>query len=118
MRKIIRLKFIASILLLVMLAVAVNGAHESAHALHISVKSASASATVPTPGADDIPCTPFDHQQDYDGCDICCNCACHASLTILPFQLSYNPVVAKLHTFDLFESLPEVYLSKFVPPQI
>lgn len=116
MRKFIHLKVISSILLLVMLSVTINGAHESAHAMQSPVNSASSALDAPAP--DDPPCTPFEHHHDYDGCDSCVNCSCHASLTIEPFQLSYNPVISDLHTFDPFKHLPEVYLSKFVPPQI
>lgn len=99
-----------------MLCLTVNGAHESAHAMQTPV----AAADTDRGAADShhTPCTPFEHSQDYDGCDSCVNCACHASLTILPFQLNYNPSVSTLSTPDLFTFLPEVYLSKFVPPQI
>lgn len=116
MRKFIHLKFISSILLLVMLGGAIIGAHESAHAMQSPVNSTSSAMDAPAP--DDTPCAPFEHQHDYDGCDSCVNCSCHASLTIEPFQLSYNPVISDLHRFDPFKYLPEVYLSRFVPPQI
>ena len=99
-----------------MLTVTLNGAHESAHAMQSPVTTASRAAEAQTPH--DTPCTPFEHHQDYDGCDSCVNCACHASLTVLPFQLSYNPIILDLSTFDPFRHLPEVYLSKFIPPQI
>ncbi len=116
MRKFIHLKFVSSVLLLVMLGVTINGAHESAHAMQSPVKSASSALDAPAP--DDTPCTPFEHHQDYDGCDSCVNCACHASLTIQPLQLSYNPIVSELQPYAPFRFIPEVYLSKFIPPQI
>jgi len=99
-----------------MLTVTLNGAHESAHAMQSQVTVASSAVDAPTPH--DTPCTPFEHHQDYDGCDSCVNCACHASLTVLPFQLSYNPIIVDLSTFDPFKHVPEVHLSKFIPPQI
>lgn len=113
MRKFIHLKFFSSVLLLVMLSVTINGAHESAHAMQSPASSASSA-----PAPDDTPCTPFEHHQDYDGCDSCVNCACHASMPVLSFNLGYNPVISALSTSDPFKYLPEVYLSKFVPPQI
>ncbi|PKN16446.1 MAG: hypothetical protein CVU66_00920 [Deltaproteobacteria bacterium HGW-Deltaproteobacteria-23] len=116
MRKFIHLKLISTVLLLVMLAVTIQGAHESAHALQTPAHAASSAEEAPA--SHDTPCTPFEHHQDYDGCDSCVNCPCHASFTIQPLQLSYNPVISDLHTFDPFKYLPEVYLSKFVPPQI
>jgi len=45
------------------------------------------------------------------------NCACHASVTIQQFQLSYNPSILKLNLSEPFKYLPEVFLSKFIPPQ-
>lgn len=116
MRKFIHLKFISSFLLLVMVSVTINGAHESAHAMQSPVNSANSSLETQSPH--DAPCTPFEHHQDYDGCDSCVNCACHASMPVLSFKLGYDPVISELSTSDLFKYLPEVYLSKFVPPQI
>ena len=116
MRKFIHLKFISSVLLLAMLTVTLNGAHESAHAMQSPVNTASSAVETPVPH--DTPCTPFEHHQDNDGCDSCVNCACHASLTIQPIQLGYNPVISNLQIFEPFRFLPEVYLPKFIPPQI
>lgn len=101
----------------VMLTVTLQGAHESAHAMKSPVNATSSTLENQAPH-DNTPCTPFEHHQDYDGCDSCVNCACHASLTILPFQLSYNPIILDLIPVDLFKHLPEVYLTKFIPPQI
>lgn len=119
MRKLVPLKFFAAILLLAMLAVTVNGVHESAHAMTTVTGGSPHSVTAPQPvDANDTPCTPFEHHQDHDGCDSCVNCSCHASMTVWPFVLDYNPVISALSLFDPFKHLPEVYLSKFVPPQI
>ncbi len=63
------------------------------------------------------PCSPHEQHNDYDGCDTCSNCACHASLTIQQFQLRYNPMILDLSTSHPFKHLPEVFLSKFIPPQ-
>jgi len=117
MRKFIHLKFFAAILLLVMLTVTLHSTHESAHAMQSPVNP-TISALEDQATHDNTPCTPFEHHRDYDGCDSCVNCACHASLTIGPFQLSYNPVISELQPYDPFRLLPEVYLTKFIPPQI
>jgi len=116
MSKFIHLKFLSSLLLLVLLSATINGVHESAHAMQSPVNTASSALEAAPPH--DTPCTPFEHHQDYDGCDSCVNCACHASFTIQPLQLSYNPIILDLSTFAPFKHLPEVYLSKFIPPQI
>jgi hypothetical protein len=39
-------------------------------------------------------------------------------LTVQPLQLGYNPLILNLSTSDPFKHLPEVYLPKFIPPQI
>ncbi len=116
MRKFIHLKITSTLLLLVILAVTLSCAHESAHALQSPVNTAF--SAMESAASHDTPCPPCEHHQDYDGCDSCVNCACHASLTVQPFQLSYNPIIVNLSRFDLFKHLPEVHLSKFIPPQI
>lgn len=105
---------------MIMLTVTIHGACESAHAVQgyetARIEQIS-HAEVSTPHHH-CPCAPQEQHNDYDGCDACVNCSCHASLTVHPFQLNYNPLIADLNTHDPFRSLPEVYLTKFIPPQI
>jgi len=120
MRNKIPLKFFAKLLLVVMLTVAINGVHENSHAMQSPVAAAddhglnsdNASAT------HQCPCPPFEQHKDCDGCDNCINCTCHAPLTVQPLQLDYKPIIVNLSMSDSFKHLPEVYLSKFIPPQI
>jgi len=65
----------------------------------------------------DSPSCPLEQHNDFDGCDTCINCSCHATLIIQPFLLSYNPITLDLRTSDPFKHLPEVYLDRFIPPQ-
>lgn len=122
MRKKIPFKFLTRLLLLVMLTVTINGVHESAHALQSRVaaedqeEAHSAHSALSAPHQ--CPCTPFEGHKDYDDCDTCVNCSCHAPLTVQPLKLVYNPIVVALSTYDPYRLLPEVYLSKFIPPQI
>jgi hypothetical protein len=118
MRKLIPIKFISRILLVILLIVTINDVHESAHATEnhlIAADAQSVHSDISAPHQ--CPCTPLESQKDYDGCETCVNCVCHAPLTVQPFKLIYNPSVAVLNAFDLFKYLPEVYLSKFIPPQ-
>jgi len=119
MRKIIPLKYFAKLLLMVMLTVTINAVHESAHAMQSHVTAVSGRAPHPEISAShQCPCAPLGQHKDYDGCDSCINCACHAPLTIQPIQLSYNPsILDDLYASDPFKFLPPVYLSKFIPPQ-
>jgi hypothetical protein len=103
---------------MILLTVTINGVHESAHAMqsHVTVASDQASASEIS-ASHQCPCTPLEQHKDYDGCNTCVNCTCHAPLTIQPFQLSYNPsVLDDLYASAPFNFLPEVYLSLFVPP--
>lgn len=119
MRKQIPLIFFSRLLLMVMLAVMGNGVHESAHGMQTHVTAASDQASPSEISAShQCPCAPLEQHNDYDGCDTCVNCTCHAPLTIQPFQLSYNPsILDNLYASDPFKHLPEVYLTRFIPPQ-
>ena len=112
-------KFISWVILVVMLTATIHCVHESAHAMQSNVAEADNQglhSEISTPHQ--CPCTPLEQHNDDDGCDTCINCTCHAPLAIQPLQLSYNPIISNLSTSDPFKHLPEVYLSKFVPPQI
>ncbi|HEX5772975.1 MAG TPA: hypothetical protein VFY07_01535 [Geomobilimonas sp.] len=53
-----------------------------------------------------------------DDCASSCYCSCHLPLTS-QFGLSvHTPLVSTLVPFDSFFHFPEVYLPKFIPPQI
>lgn len=118
MRKLIPLKFVSQLLLMIMLIVAVNGVHESAHAMQDHVKASSDQASLSQISAPhQCPCTPLEQHKDYDVCDNCINCACHAPLGVQQLVISYDPIVLSLHLSDPYQYLPEVFLSKFIPPQ-
>lgn len=118
MRKSIHLKIFLLVLLAVIQTVAVNGVYGSACSMQSYVTDVSdqdvpmeISASLPQP------CSPCGQCKDYDGCDTCINCACHTPLPFQQFQLSYNPIISDLTIPYPFKSFPEVYLSKFIPPQ-
>ena len=118
MRKLIPNKFFPQLLLLVMLTMTINGVFESAHAMQSHVAAADgqglhSEASVLHQG----PWTPLEQHKDNDGCDTCINCACHAPLTVQPYQLVYNPIILNLGSSEPFTYQPEVYLPKFIPPQ-
>jgi len=102
-----------------MFTVTIDGVLESAHAMQSHVIAAGDQASPSEISAShQCPCSPLEQHKDYDGCDTGVNCACHAPLTMQPIQLSYNPsILDNLYASDPFKHLPEVYLSKFIPPQ-
>jgi len=119
MRKFIHLKFFSWVLLVVTLTVTINGVHNNAHAMQSQIAAASVQvSTSEITASHHCPCIPHDQHEDADCCDTCINCACHAPLTVQPLQLGYNPIISELSAPDPFKHLPEVYLSKFIPPQI
>ncbi|MFA7404018.1 MAG: hypothetical protein WC007_08490 [Pelobacteraceae bacterium] len=118
MRKLIPLKFFSRLLLVVLLTATINCVHESAHAMQSNVKMANDQSLSEISSPHHCPCSPLEQHKDNDGCDNCINCACHAPLTVQHFKFSYNPSILDLQTSDPFKFLPEVYLSKFIPPQI
>lgn len=119
MEKIFPSKFISQLLLVVMLTMTIAGVHESEHAMQCHVKKMSGQTTpVECTTSHLNPCSPYEQHKDFDGCDTCANCTCHAPLANQPVLISYNPVVLTLHTFEPFRFLPKVFLSKFIPPQI
>lgn len=64
------------------------------------------------------PSCPIDEHSTADHCDSSCHCACHAPLTAQPVQVVCSQLIAPLVFPELFKALPEVYLSKFIPPHI
>jgi len=107
------------ILLVIMLTVTINGAHACAHDMdsHLSAAGGQASP-LEISASHHCPCCPVEQHNDCDDCDACMNCACHAPLAIQSFQIDYNPSILDLSASDPFKHLPDVYLSKFIPPHI
>jgi len=119
MRKLSTQKFISQLMFLVMLTMTISGVHGSAHAMQSNVTSANEQASHSEVSAPhQCPCAPLEQHKDYDGCDTCVNCTCHAPLNNESLQISYNPSILTLHFSDPFKFIPEVFLSKFIPPQI
>lgn len=119
MQKIIPIKLVSQLILIVLLTVMINGVHESAHAMqsHVSYLVNQQTLHTESCSAQHCPCAPQEQHKDFDGCDTCTSCACHAPLTVETFALRYDPVVVMFRPFDSFKYLPEVFLSKFIPPQ-
>lgn len=119
MQKIIPKNIISQLLCVVMLTMLITAVHESVHAIQCQVKSVSEQAIRSEIAVShQSPCSPLDQHKDFDGCDTCANCTCHAPLSSQPVQISYHPVVLTLHTSEPYRFLPKVFLSKFIPPQI
>ncbi len=106
-------------MLLVILAITLHGVAESAHAMQEwAARSDNAAVCHIEAGAgQQCPCAPSPEHKDLDGCDTCVNCICHAPLPMQQLVLHYSPVVRDLIFSEPNQFLPEVFLSKFIPPQ-
>ncbi len=120
MRYVMPLKSISTLLLAVLFCIILGGVCDRAHATQAGgVTTVSCAQTVSHAGADcDIPVCPTDEEDGHADCDFCCDCACHLSLSLDSFSFNYLPLLSDIQSFDRFAFLPEVFLSKFVPPQL
>lgn len=113
-------KSVSFVLLAVMLTFATAGFSHGACAEDVpgsSVASADAVTSSIAAGTQGPVCPCDDHSTDSGHCGISCQCPCHASLTPQPVQVGCSPQISPLLFFEPFKALPEVYLSKFIPPQ-
>jgi hypothetical protein len=110
-------KIVTWALLIVTLFVTINCVHESAHAVQRDMAATGDTEQSTVSASHQCPFAPLEQHEDYDGCDACVNCACHAPLAFQQFQLSYRPMILALNTTYLFKHPPEVFLPKFIPPQ-
>jgi len=119
MRSAIYLKFISWVMLVVVSSFTLHCVRESAHAMQERAAAAGEQTSDTQVSAQHhCPCSPVGEHTDYDDCDSCADCACHAHLTVQPFQFISNPTISDLCMIDSFRHLPEVYLTRFIPPQI
>jgi len=113
MIKFIPLKFFSAVLVVALLILTIGGAFEAAHTKSLLSAASDQVAQSDLFDSNHCPICPPEHKD----CDVCINCVCHSFLTIQQFQLSYNPLIFDLAASEPFKHLPEVYLSKFIPPQ-
>jgi hypothetical protein len=101
-----------------MVSAILGGACENAHATPGGDLLRSQGAVSHLDQGHQCPCCPVEGEADTHGCDCSCDCACHASLAAQPYSYCYTPVSSDLRTSEPFAYLPEVFLSKFIPPQL
>ncbi len=67
--------------------------------------------------AGQCPTCPGDTNPGADHDAAACYCACHLPVINQPFNIHRAPIAGDLIAFEPFTAMPEVYLSKFIPPQ-
>jgi len=85
------------------------GAHETATSqlLVLSQSPESSSPDAPSPS----------HSPDDHLCTGDCSCPCQAPLSFPMISVSYTPLLVSFQHVEPARYIPEVYLSKFIPPQ-
>ena len=66
---------------------------------------------------DHCPNCPERSHPESDDCASSCGCLCHLPASMQSIRITHSPVITEIVFFEPFTALPEVYLSKFIPPQ-
>lgn len=64
------------------------------------------------------PSCPVDEHSVPGHCDSSCHCSCFAPLKAETVQVGCSPPASRLTFYEPYQSFPEVYPSRFIPPQI
>lgn len=105
------------ILLLAMVTGMVHGAFGSVHH-HGCDQTISTHQHLDAASTHPCPSCPSHTHDDGDDRGSCMSCSCHAPLTVQQYRLDLVPLFSSdLTPLDAFTHLPEVFLSKFIPPQ-
>ena len=111
-------KFTSVGLILVILAVSFLGLCRETHAAEESWVAPAPECSQKIDASDDHrPACPHEEQSDVDQCASSCYCSCHLPVTVQPLRLLHVPIISRLLVYEPFTALPEVFLSKFIPPQ-
>ncbi|WP_250678760.1 hypothetical protein [Geomonas sp. Red32] len=113
-------KYVSLLMVMVTLTVSLSTFCRSACASELSIGASSPGGTVIVASLASLPDVPIDHDHHGEGdhCDSCCHCPCHAPLTVPSLHLVPVPVATSLVFHEPFQSIPEVYLPKYIPPHI
>ncbi|MBT0654690.1 hypothetical protein [Geomobilimonas luticola] len=114
-------KFVTLLLLAVVITASVMGLCRETHAVEQCWDGHGGQETVACQlvgEGDHCPSCPAGEHAGHNDCDSSCYCSCHLPLTSHFGFSVHTPHVSTLVPIDSFFRFPEVYLPKFVPPQI
>ncbi|NTW70477.1 MAG: hypothetical protein HGB23_11670 [Chlorobiaceae bacterium] len=110
--------FLSRLLLLMLLTASINGQFSSAHAVQTTLAAAiTGEEFVMLPAMQREKNSTNEHHKHTGECHTCGNCLCHVILPVQSLKLDYNPAVISFCTFKPIANLPEVTLSRFIPPR-
>jgi len=102
----------------VLLIISLTAFCGSAHSFEISEDSTHPHLTSVHADHAGCPCAPADDDGTGDSCGVChCGCPCHAPLSAHSVNVVCTRVISTLKFYDPFIFIPDVFLSKFIPPQ-
>ncbi len=84
---------------------------------HLRIERSQAAGHGSIGNCDQSPCCPGDDDAGGSHDASGCFCSCHLPVTVHVPRIHHVPLVGDVSTFEPFTALPEVYLSKFIPPQ-
>ena len=118
MHKYSAITFFSLFFLLILLTASINGEFSGVKSTHTSISSAQngeAFAAVSAMHTDHK--TAHERHKHSAECYTCCNCLCHVILSVQSIRLDYNPVITSFCSFKPITNLPEIILSRFIPPR-
>ncbi len=110
--------FLSRFLLLILLTSLINGRFSSVNMMQNTVspvKNGESFAIVSAMNSGKT--TAHEHQKHTGECHACCNCFCQVILPVQSITLVSNPVIMSFCSFSPVANLPEVILSRFIPPR-
>lgn len=111
--------YVSFCMIIVIFAISAAGFCRNAHAAELSFDATyEHSISYLSASEKQCPSCPIDEHSTPDHCDSSCYCSCHAPLTAQPVQVVCSQQMTPLVFPEPFKALPEVYLSKFIPPHI
>jgi hypothetical protein len=110
--------FFRFLFLILLTASSINVEVGHAHAMPSTFSSANSSesfAVVSAMHGDQK--TSHKHHEHSGDCHACSTCTCQVLLPVQTIKLDYNPVITSFCLFNPIVTLPEVTLSRFIPPR-
>ena len=110
--------FLSRFLLLILLTTSVGGQFSSAHEMQTSVSPTKTGESFALASAKHSDQKTSQRRHEHSGdCHICSNCINHVFLPVQTIKLDYNAVITSFCSFKPIVNLPEVTLSRFIPPR-
>ena len=110
--------YFSRFLLLILLTPLINCKFAPAHAMQTVVATANTIESFAVVSLMHTDQKPSHKNHEHSGeCHVCSNCTCHVLLPVQTIMLDFKPVITSFCSFKIIAGLPEVTLSRFIPPR-